>query len=213
MKKKRKNKNGIIKRYNDAQTVKRDSKGKRTKTNAKVIALKTGVDLVSSTTVAPAIGAGLGVLAPIAGFILIGLGHYLGDKSGLLRLTGAATMGYGIAKAIENRNAPEASLVEGAKTRLINFKNDWLNAFYLDKVFKAKAETETTEDASIGAIDLSALDVFDDLNQQSAQNFELQQELSAEQTDDFDGAVQFDAEDLEGINYSVIEEEIDFSNL
>ena len=211
--KKRKNKNGIIKRYNDAQTVKRDDKGKRTKTNGKVIALKTGVDLVSSTAVAPAIGAGLGVLAPIAGFILMGLGHYLGDKSGLLRLTGAATMGYGIAKAIENRNAPETSTVEGAKTRLINFKDEWLNAFYLDKVFKAKEDAESTEDASIGAIDLSALDVFDDLNEQSAQHFEMQQVLSENQTENFDQAVQFDAEDLEGMNYSVIEEEIDFSNI
>ena len=211
--KKRKNKNGIIKRYNDAQTVKRDDKGKRTKTNGKVIALKTGVDLVSSTAVAPAIGAGLGVLAPIAGFILMGLGHYLGDKSGLLRLTGAATMGYGIAKAIENRNGPETSLVEGAKTRLINFKDDWLNAFYLDKVFKAKEVAESTEDASIGAIDLSALDVFDDLNEQSAQQFEMQQALSDNQAENFDETIQFDAEDLEGMNYSVFEEEIDFSNI
>ena len=232
MKRNKKKKGNLLKRYNDA--------GVRTsnnKINGKVLALKSGVDLGVST-----LGAGLGALggifSPIAGVALILAGHFLNDKSGILRMAGAATMAYGIAKAADNRMASQnqsvngislGSVTEGAKNRLINFKDNWLQAFYIDKLTGSKKESLPAEDQTIGAIDLSSLDVFEEMNKESAINFELSQrgeQESFEEEEEFEEEMEMeDAEDffeeefedqesegLEGLSYAIMDEdEIDFS--
>ena len=216
--KEKKNKTGMIKRYNKAQVVERDKSGKRKKTNVGVLAMKTGVDLTGAAVVAPVIGASLGLLSPIAGILLLGLGHFLGDKSGLLRLTGAATLGYAVAKGIENRNAPKQTMIEGTKSRLVDLKENWLNTFYLDKIFKGESdavdpvEPENTIEG-FGAIDVSRLDVFDQLNKESAVNFETEQamnETSEPSQITFDTSSELQAEEVEDIEHALIEE-VDFS--
>lgn len=232
MKRNKKKKGNLLKRYNDA--------GVRTsnnKINGKVVALKSGVDLGVST-----LGAGLGALggifSPIAGVALILAGHFLNDKSGILRMAGAATMAYGIAKAADNRMASQnqsvngislGSVTEGAKNRLINFKDNWLQAFYIDKLTGSKKESLPAEDQTIGAIDLSSLDVFEEMNKESAINFELSQrgeQVSFEEEDEFEEEMEMEdaedffeeefedqeSEDLEGLSYAIMDEdEIDFS--
>ena len=221
-KKKNKSKGGMISKYNNAKVVKYDKTGKRSQTNGKVYALKTGVDIVSAAATGPLLGAGLGPAAPFLGIFLIGLGQFLDDKTGLLRLTGAAAIGYGIAKSKSNRDsmtstaingASMGSIMEDAKQRLIDFKSDWLHAFYLDKIMKPEStDTNTDLSGAIGAIDLSALDVFDDLNESSAEDFEAEQMSFDDQPqiqNNFETQEIFQ-NDLEGIDYA-LEEDIDFS--
>ena len=126
MKKKgKKNKKNVITRYNNAQA----------KKSLKYSGMKTGVDLVGAT-IGAGTGALLGIWSPLLGIALFGAGHYFGDKSGVLRIVGAGAIAYGIAKAVENRNSVEevsvngmtmGSLADGAKDRLINFKNETIS--------------------------------------------------------------------------------------
>lgn len=213
---KKKDKNGkknLLQKYNGAGA----------KKDVKITGMKTGVDLVVGSGVGTGLGALLGLWSPVAGLIMIGAGHYFGDKSGVLRVAGAATIAYGIAKAVENRAASEESAVngitmsgvaDGAKRRLIDFKNNWLKATYADKLFSKKSEeSEQEEDGetTVGAIDLRALDVFEDMTKQSAIQHELKQ---LQQEDDLEEEDFLIEDDLEGLNYAIIEEEeIDFSTL
>ncbi|MEZ4921870.1 MAG: hypothetical protein R2780_01750 [Crocinitomicaceae bacterium] len=174
-----------------------------------------------------AVGALGGIWTPFVGFALIVGGHLLGDKSGLMRVGGAAMMAYGIAKAQENHAASDANSVNGlgslsgAKDRLLDFKDNFLKAFFLDKLTKKKsdAEAETDDEQTMGAIDLSSLDAFADLTKQSAYNFELKRamadELASETESEEPIAVEedgFEDDELEGFNYSY-EEELDLATI
>jgi F0F1-type ATP synthase assembly protein I len=201
----KKGKASLLKRYNDADATK----------NVKITAMKTGADFLIGVPVGTGLGALLGIWSPLAGFLMIGAGHYFGDKSGLLRIAGAATIAYGVAKAAENRAATKAaslegislgSLTEGAKGRLVNFKDNWLQALYIDKLIGKKdtSERDDMEEVPVGAIDLSELDVFENLNKDSAVNYELQK-IKREGSED--------GEIIEGLNYAIIEEEFDINTL
>lgn len=118
MKKKSKKSKSFIEKFND-----RDTKGSIENT-----AIKSGVDIAASSLVGPGLCAITGKYAPMAGLALIAAGHYLGDKSGILRITGASTLAFGIAKAQEYRNNPELTT---AGTRLKGLGNDLLAAFHI----------------------------------------------------------------------------------
>lgn len=190
MKKEKKN---VLARYN----------GLDGKNNLKVTALKTGVGLVGASS-----GAGLAALigkfSPILGVVMISAGSYLGDKSGLLAIAGAATLGYGLAKANENR-ITESTM----KDRLVTFKNDWLKATYLDKLLK-KGESDE-EDVEIGAIDSSVLDQFQERIKESAVKFQMSQmenDVLPNENSDEPGE-----DEIEEAEFTILpEEEIDFSN-
>lgn len=211
-----KKKKGVLQRYNGAEA----------KKNVRNTAMKTGVDAVLGTSAGAGLGAAFGIWSPLAGFLMIGAGHYFGDKSGVLRVAGAATIAYGIAKASENRAAAEVasvngislgSLAEGAKDRLSNFKDNFLKAYYLDKITGKKKEAV---DATVGAIDMSELNAFEDLIKESAVRHELktiQEEdsidedfVEEEEIDEYETEIIDDGE-LEGMNYALIDEEYDFS--
>lgn len=179
MKKKKNSKKsgGMLARYKSAQT----------KGNIANTGLKSLVDLVVGATIGAGIGASTGRAALPVGLLLIAGSHYFDEETGVLRVAGGATIAYGIGKAIENQNIAAANSVNGftlagestkAKTRLSQFKDEILTAFYLDKVFKKKAEEAPAfEDGqAVGSIDLSALDVFEQNNRNEAIQYGLSQE-------------------------------------
>lgn len=209
-----------------------------TKKNAVTTAKGLGIDLLVGSAGA-AVGAGLGKWSPVLGILMMGAGHFIGGKLELLRVAGAATMAYGVAKAMENDAAAKAtavdgislgSIAEGAKGRLLNFKDNWLKAFYLDKLVGKKEEESQEEKTPMGSIDLSDLDVFDDMNKQAAANFELQRIRAEEEEEDYEDEEDEEYEDedfeteelleedleeeLQGLDYVLIDEdEIDFNTL
>lgn len=176
-------------------------------------AVKMGVEGVAAAVAGGGAGALLGIWSPLLGLLLLGTGHYLGDRTGLLRITGAACIGYGIAKAKENRAAVTAATVEGitlgslatgAKERLIDLKDNWLQATFLDKLVGKKTEVPVDETA-VGAIDLTELDAFENLNKEAAVKYELKKAQEEERFSE--------REILEGLNYALMEEELDFNTL
>lgn len=219
MEKKKKNKKNILQRYNDADA----------KKNFEITAMKTGVDAVLGTTAGAGFGALLGNWSPLAGAALIAIGHVLGDKSGVLRVAGAATIAYGIAKASENRQAANdasvngVSITEGAKQRLLDFKENWLKAFHLDKLTPKKTTTNDTKSGStIGAIELNELNTIEQLVQEAAirhemnkideENRQIQSSIPLNEINP-DNGHSINGNDLEGLNYAVYQDQYDFSNM
>lgn len=114
--------------------------------NAEQSLLKTLVDAAAGSVVGTSIGAMAGDKAPLAGLAMIMAGHYLGDKSGLLRITGIGAMVYGIGKAKEYKNNPKLNTVQN---RLKEAREDILSAFHLDwkqKEAETKVKTESNEE-------------------------------------------------------------------
>lgn len=200
MKKKRNNSKGLIQKYKSAQT----------KGNIANTGLKSLVDLLLGATLGAGIGAGTGKAAVPIGLLLIAGSHYLDEETGILRVAGSATVAYGIGKAIQNKNTIEVQDVQGitlsgeadkAKARLISFKDEILAAFYLDKVLKKKEES-----GEIGAIDLSALDVFDQNNENEAVRFELDNNDVPDLEENF-------TPEAEDFSFAMIEENPDLSSI
>jgi len=117
-KRKKRKKKSFIDQYNERET----------KGDIQNTLLKSTVDIVSSGAIGTGIGAITGKYSPLAGIALIIAGHYLGDKSGVLRLTGASTMAYGIAKAKDYQNNPKYNTPQ---KRLEGLKEDLLTTMYL----------------------------------------------------------------------------------
>lgn len=103
--------------------------------------IKSVVDTAAGSIVGTGIGALAGDKAAFAGILMILAGHYIGDESGLLRVTGASTMAYGIGKAKEYQNNPDLAT---PSQRLGELKSDWLTAFHL----KWKQQTQEKDLAS-----------------------------------------------------------------
>ncbi|MBL1281245.1 MAG: hypothetical protein COA33_013285 [Fluviicola sp.] len=193
-------------------------KGAKTKGNIANTGLKTVVDLVVGAAVGAGISASSGRAALPIGILLIAGSHYFDEDTGILRIAGAATIAYGIAKAVENKNIADANSVEGitlagetskAKTRLSNFKDEILTAFYLDKVFKKKEDSEDLvidTNEGIGAIDLSSLDVFEQNNNNEAIQFELDNNELPEVSDEFE----IESEDF---SFAMIDEDPDLTTI
>ncbi|MCT4580855.1 MAG: hypothetical protein N4A35_05500 [Flavobacteriales bacterium] len=111
---------------------------KETKGQVEHTLLKSTIDIASVAG-----GTGLGALsgekAKLIGPLLILLGHYIGDKSGLLRMLGASTLTYGIAKSKDLKENQNLLTVKG---RLNDLKDNWLTAMYLE-VEKKKRNKES----------------------------------------------------------------------
>ncbi len=167
-------KKGIVARYNE-----RETKGKIGNS-----ALKTLVDGIAGAVIGTGVGAMAGKYAAIIGPVIIGIGHYTGDKSGVIRIAGASAMAYGIAKALENQSVNGLGSLGDVKSRIGNLQEELFVAFYLDKVFKKKGSTvpststSTDPDTEIAGIDLSALDMFEHFNEQEADAYQQFQGFS-----------------------------------
>lgn len=114
---------------------------KDTKGNINNTLLKSVVD-IAGVAAGTGIGALSGDKAKFIGPLLIALGHYIGDESGLLRMLGASTLSYGIAKSKEFKENQELHKVKG---RMIDLKGNWLSAMYLDMKQEKETETEVKE--------------------------------------------------------------------
>lgn len=105
-----------------------DYNQKETKGKVENTLLKSTVDIASVAG-----GTGLGALsgekAKFIGPLLILLGHYIDDKSGLLRMLGASTLTYGIAKSKEFKENQDLQTVKG---RFNDLKENWLTVMYLE---------------------------------------------------------------------------------
>lgn len=180
MKKRKKKNKKILERFNEAKA----------KKNAKVTALKTGVDLVGGIGLGTALGSVFGVWSPIIGLLVIGTGHILGDQSGIMRVAGASMSAYGLATVIENRTASKTSTVEGlslsgtadgVKNRIAKLMNNWKHALYVDKFLSPKdKETISTAIDGLGNLDISELDALERLVENSSQQFNHNQQISLE---------------------------------
>ncbi|MBI3136052.1 MAG: hypothetical protein HYZ14_15350 [Bacteroidetes bacterium] len=194
---------GVVEKYNSKEAHK----------HAGYSAMKMLVDMGIGGGVGTGLGAVSGVVAPWLGILLMGVGHYSGDKTGLIRVAGATCLGYGVAKMLENRAAASAatvsgislgSLAGGAKQRLISLKDEWKHTLFLDKLMGSKTEAPLE---GIGQADLSELDVFENLNREAAIKHELKKIREQEQSTATNLVIQSpEAEIIEGLNYAVGEE-------
>ncbi|MEZ4923124.1 MAG: hypothetical protein R2780_08155 [Crocinitomicaceae bacterium] len=187
-KKKSKSRKNILEQYNEKQT----------KGNVENTLLKSAVDTVASSVIGTGIGAITGDKAAFAGIALILAGHYVGDESGLLRLTGASTMAYGIGKSSEYTTNHELNTVG---KRISALKDDWLTAFHLKWQKETNqestlAENKTTESqnpvneeskSENTSIDVSGMDQFEQMNEDLAKQYHEDQSKQPEYpTDDID---------------------------
>jgi hypothetical protein len=220
MSKERKAKRSGLKGFLDEYNEKPTGKGQ-----AGNIALKTGVDLLGVTGGGLTAAAAGGWSVPL-GVVLIIIGHRVEDKSGILRMAGAASLTYGVAKYFEFKEAKEKAAVNGIeglagvsagiKSRLTNFKNEIMGAYFLDKIFKKgdeketrKMEVDTPENVTVGAIDLSALDMFDDFNQQEADEFEASQQVGDEPRQLPDFSMDYQAPQSSEVSFAMIDDDDD----
>lgn len=157
---------------------------------------KTGVDIVAATA-GGAIGAGLGYWSVLAGGLVAFSGHMLGDKTGLIKTVGLTAMVYGFAKGYENSKAASSnsvngislgSVTEGVKSRMIDFKDNLIHAFYLGKLIKDKHEPaeKMLDTAEIGSIALDEFDVYDDFAQQHIEQQALDEERRMDMLDEIE---------------------------
>ena len=150
--------------------------------------------MIVGATVGAGIGASAGRAALPIGLALIAGSHYMDEGTGILRLAGSATIAYGIGKAISNKNLTEANAVNGfslagetskAKSRLTQFKDELITAFYLDKVIKKKTDNPL-DDTQVGAIDLSSLEIFDQNNKNEALQYQINADALPEPTANYE---------------------------
>jgi len=175
-----------------------DSYNKRkTKDNVENTLLKSAVDTTAASIVGTSIAAIAGSNAPLVGVLMIAAGHYLGDESGVLRVAGASTIAYGIAKAKQYKENPHLA---GVTERLKDTKSDFLIAFHIDwsepkkKTDKSSSNNDSSENKKPNAIkeketnneddaDIGSLDVFEEKIETLAEDFHNEQEK--EDTDCF----------------------------
>jgi hypothetical protein len=199
------------KRKTSSKSMLQKYKAAKTKGNITNTGLKSVVDLILGAALGAGIGAGTGKAALPVGLLLIAGSHYFDEETGLLRVAGSATIAYGIGKAIQNKNAIEVQDIQGvslgevgkAKERLISFKDEILAAFYLDKVLNKEKAADAGE---IGAIDLSALEVFDQNNKNEA----VRHELESNDIPDLEEGFASDSDDF---SFAMIEENPDLSSI
>jgi len=148
---------------------------------------KTGVDLLAATA-GGGVGAAFGYWSVAAGFLITGLGHFVGDKTGLIKTFGLSAMVYGAAKGYENSQAAAqnsmngisiGSVTDGVKTRMIDFKDNLIHAFYLGNLIKDK-EPSSGDPTEIGSVNLDELDIYDDFADQQIEQQALNEERRLE---------------------------------
>lgn len=96
------------------------------KANTNNAVIKTLIDTVSAGVIGTAISATAGKYAPIVGAVLSFTGHYMDDKTGLLRGIGMSTIAHSVAKVSEYRKE-ESTLQE----RLGGLKDDLLKLAFM----------------------------------------------------------------------------------
>ena len=170
------------------------------------------VDTIACLFIAPALSAVSGKYAPLLGGAINFSGHYVDDKSGLLRAIGVGTMVHGMANVNEYRS--EDSTI---KSRFGEVNDDWL-LFFLNKKPESKkielinSETNTSalsenQISGVSLEDISKIIDFPTLKDHTntfedseSSSFGLNQETK-QKIDDFD------------VNPTYYDDDIDFTLL
>ena len=118
---------------------------RETKGSVENTAIKSIVDVVSGGVVGPGIAAVGGQYSPLIGIALIIAGHYFGDKSGVLRTTGASSLAFGIAKSHSYQNEPA---LNSPQKRLKGLGNDLLTTLHINWK-KEQNKTINTENTNV----------------------------------------------------------------
>ena len=193
-----------------------------TRTSTKLI--RSGVD-VGGALAGGLLGAAIGKNSAFFGFGMLVAGDLVGDKTGLYKTIGSGMLVYGVAKIFQgddgtaNKSVQGLSGTETVKDRLVKYKDELMSAFYLDKIFKKKSDdtttTKTVGDDSVGALDLSALDFFEDYNHEQANEFEINQGYEREALPDYSiSAAPYDDDDTdEDISYAIIDDMPDMNQM
>lgn len=132
--KKRKKKKNVLNEYADRFN-KLETKG-----NIQNTLLKGLID-VAGVAIGTVLGALAGKNSIFVGFGAILSGHFLGDKTNLLRTIGASTLAFGIGKAKDYNSNPELATHKG---RLLDLKDNWFATLYI-KMKEEKSEPKTKE--------------------------------------------------------------------
>ncbi len=202
---------------------KRLADGNDNRTSTKVI--RSGVDL-GGALAGGLLGAVIGKNAALLGLGVLVTGNFVSDKTGLCKTVGSGMLIYGVSKFIQENGATSVqglSGTEGVKARLSKYKDELMSAFYLDKIFKKKsggtagsAARVIEDDDSVDGLDLSALDFFEDLNHQQANEFEINQGYEREALPDYTiSAAPYDDDDdeTEEVGYAIIEDMPDMNQM
>lgn len=173
------------------------------------------------------IGGGIGAALKGKTAFWVGLGtilagHLIGEKGKIVHSIGVGATAYGIATIDPlgigtGQPVSGATGMQGVKERLMAFKDNLLHATFLDKLVKKKEATGAG--GSIGNIDMSDLDLFEQYGQQQAYLQALLEEQQNDQRilerdDEYE-----DQDDLEGFDdeyasYEVVPPmEIDWSTI
>lgn len=200
---------------------KRLADGNDNRTSTKVI--RSGVDL-GGALAGGLLGAAIGKNAALFGLGVLVTGNFVSDKTGLCKTVGSGMLIYGVAKFLQEGGTTSVqglSGTESVKTRLSKYKDELMSAFYLDKIFKKKssgssgtAAARAIDDDSVDGLDLSALDFFEDLNHQQANEFEINQGYDREALPDYSiSAAPYDDDDTEEVSYAIIEDMPDMNQM
>lgn len=193
------------------------------RTSTKII--RSGVDL-GGALAGGLLGAVIGKNAALLGLGVLVTGNFVSDKTGLCKTVGSGMLIYGVSKFMQENGATSVqglSGTEGVKARLSKYKDELMSAFYLDKIFKKKSGGTTgsaaraiEDDDSVDGLDLSALDFFEDLNHQQANEFEINQGYEREALPDYTiSAAPYDDDDdeTEEVGYAIIEDMPDMNQM
>lgn len=200
---------------------KRLADGNDNRTSTKLI--RSGVD-VGGALAGGLLGAAIGKNAALLGLGVLVTGSFVMDKTGLCKTVGSGMLIYGVSKFLQESGATSVqglSVTEGVKARLSKYKDELMSAFYLDKIFKKKssgtsgsAARAIEDDDSVDGLDLSALDFFEDLNHQQANEFEINQGYDREALPDYSiSAAPYDDDDTEEVSYAIIEDMPDMNQM
>jgi hypothetical protein len=175
----------------------------KTEKDIKNTAIKTGVEAVLSVLIGGAIGSIVGRPSFIVVLATTAAGHYLGSKwlppIGIGMMASSNPMGVGVS----------GFDLQGAKDRLLTFKDSILHRTYLDKVFKkgsGKTESEDETTNGIGEVN-DHMETLANVHRQlvnSAMNFRRRR---GESTEGIEEEVQGTEEEMQGM------EETDFSGM
>lgn len=197
-----------------------DEKDNRTSTKF----IRTGMD-VGGALAGGLLGAAIGKYAALFGLGVLVTGNFVSDRTGMYKSIGSGMLVYGVAKVFQdggdtaNKSVQGLSGTEGVKERIGKYKDELMSAFYLDKIFKKKTDSTTAarmvdeDDESVGALDLSALDFFEDYNHQQANEFEINQQSSADYSI---SAAPYDEDEDdhdEQFSYAIIDDVPDMNNM
>ncbi|WP_438940110.1 hypothetical protein [Chitinophaga hostae] len=127
-------KNRYDQKAHRADFIKNMQHGLPTKGNIKNTAIETGKDLLIGVVGGGILGAAIGRPSLLAGIAATGLGHFTGQR--LVSLVGIGMMAAGGFK----KNAAVSGMegLDGVKERLLAYRDNMKEKFYLDKIMKKK---------------------------------------------------------------------------